>query len=1012
MIFGAYTVVSNAKSKANRLFLLVTSSMAIWSFTYAISNSALTAEASAFWRCMSVFGWGFFHSFVLHFVLILTKAERRLNKQLMFAVLYVPVFINVILFAPFGFLAEKQYEMVPGDFGWGNTLTANIGQVWINVYYITYTAIAVILLISWWRKIESDSPLKRYVTCFLISILLPFLLGSITDILPGVLGLEETPRLAILFLILPTVFLFITLRKFNILIERSRRPFSTLNADVLPEEGRLRLFETAAAIFIIGAAGTLYVGYFIAGEDIARELLLAAAVLICGVFLRFIPHVTKNHINQNTLFLITGVTGMAFFIIKDVNIGASTVWAVYTIFLLYTVVLNSKIHAFIFLIATLMIQVVLWIIYPEVSTVIDNSQYMKRIFIIVLTYYAVQYLMGEYDSKLKGYQRFSEEQEVLEKISTNFISVNSENVKEKIDKMFKLSAQILDFDSAYLFEYDTSYENATIISMYVKDSEHKSSSFCPGTKFRTADFPEGESMIEGKSPILCEDVTNISTDMAKDQRDFFMSRGINSFFALPIIIDKRTTGFFVIEYRNRIDKKFTETRLHFLKIITNILGDAKEKTLYEGKLYESAYIDEITKLPNRNMLKKGLERILYNRNESAQIAILDIELENLRMINDTFGHSTGEQIIIESAKIIENLLKDCYYISRSGEGEFIAVMPFAGDTEQIEGCARRVIDAFSSPILTDTGIEALFVVVCIGISIFPEDGKDADTLLKNADLAGYEARTEDDKILFCTDQLKSRIAENTLFTNRLFQSLQNEEFFLEFQPQINCRTGKAVGAEALLRWMPDDNKRVPPDKFIPILEQTGLIHDVGLWVLEQTLKEHNRLIANGFPPLRFSVNLSVVQFRREDFIPVVSKLIEESRVDPKYIEMEITENMLSQNFADSIEKLFKLKELGISIAIDDFGKGYSSLHRLELVPFDRIKIDKSIIDNVVFERKKAAIVELIVSLARTLRVDITAEGVETEEQLDFLRGMACNEIQGFYFSRPLSVEALEEYLEA
>jgi EAL domain-containing protein (putative c-di-GMP-specific phosphodiesterase class I) len=282
--------------------------------------------------------------------------------------------------------------------------------------------------------------------------------------------------------------------------------------------------------------------------------------------------------------------------------------------------------------------------------------------------------------------------------------------------------------------------------------------------------------------------------------------------------------------------------------------------------------------------------------------------------------------------------------------------------------------------------------------------------LKNADLAGGEAKTTDHKIVFFSEELRNRITENTLLTNKLFRSLQNGEFSLAFQPQISCKTGKTAGVEALLRWTTSDNEKIPPDTFVPILEQTGLIHDVGHWVLEQTLREHNRLVEKGLPPIRFSVNLSVVQFRKQDFVLDVSKLIEASQVDPKYIELEITESMLSENFPDTVKKLFELKELGINITIDDFGRGYSSLYRLESIPFSRIKIDKSIVDEVPVKEKKTVIAKAIVSLAKTLMAEITAEGVETKEQVDFLKNIACDEIQGYYFSRPLSAEALEEFL--
>ena len=456
-------------------------------------------------------------------------------------------------------------------------------------------------------------------------------------------------------------------------------------------------------------------------------------------------------------------------------------------------------------------------------------------------------------------------------------------------------------------------------------------------------------------------------------------------------------------------RKLQRSPAILLKDHSKHIGDTEED-LIRRRLYKFAYFDENTKLANRNMLRRKIEQTLQNRNELEKVAILNIELDNLRMINDTFGHAVGEQIVVKSASIIKNMVQECCIVSRVGEGKLVVVMPQVENIKQVEERARRIIDAFSNPILPQQGIESLFVTVSIGISMYPDDGRDADTLLKNSDLAGYEAKNSIPRIVFCSEQLKNRITETTLLTNQLFRALQKKEFSLEFQPQISCNTGKTAGAEALLRWTTADNKRIPPDIFIPILEQTGLIHDVGYWVLEQALQEHNRLISKGFPPLRFSVNLSIVQFKKEDFIPNVSRIIAQSRANPKCIELEITESMLSQNFAETIGQLSQLKELGVNIAIDDFGRGYSSLHRLGLVPFSRIKIDKSIIDNVTTKSKEAAIAKVIVTLSRNLGADITAEGVETKEQVDFMRSLACDEIQGYYFSKPLPPDVLEEFL--
>ena len=1002
VFLGTHTRFFNLKSRVNKQFFRLTTSLAIWAIAFAISSTEPTAESSAFWRSISVFGWGVFQSVLLHFILIITEYKNLSNKRSALLIIYLPAVINIVLFAPFGYFAAAPFETLPTAFSGINVLGMNLGRIWISIYRIVFSTAAVLLVIRWRIEHKSNTIRRKRITYLLMSVILPYFVIVAVDIMPFESPLF--PALEVVINIIPTIVMFYLLKTSGRLFERSRMEFLHLDSNDFPDESRLQLFRTAARIFGAGAAASFFLAYFIGGSDLAKELPLALTVLMFSLFLALIPHIIKSHSLQNTLFLIISILGQSYFIITNIDKGAETVWVVYVVFLLYTVLLNSDIHALIFIGITVAIQVALAITLPKTTVVINNVQYLSRFFIILLSYYAVRHLTKEYALKLRGYRRYAKEQETLEKVSNIFVSVNRETVIEKMGEMYRLSQERLGFDQAYLIEFSADYEDALIFSSYIVN---ESIPCCPGMKVKAAVLPMAKTLIDQKQPIACENIENIPD---AEERNYFASRGINSYYAIPILINENITGMLVVEYRGKSDVRLSDNRLTFLGIVANILGDAKKKSLYEEELYNIAYFDENTKLANRNMLKSNIEKILHDRNESEKLVIFDIELDNLRMITDTYGHNTGEQVVIKVAAILKGMMREGCTLSRISQGKLVVVMPITETREQMEECARIIAGAFSDPILPGEGIESLFVTTSIGIAVYPDDGRDADTLLKNADLASYEARVSGNQVVFCTEQLKRRIENNTILTNRLFNSMKNEEFSLEFQPQVSCSTGKTVGVEALLRWTTVDNKRVGPDTFIPMLEQTGLIHDVGLWVLEQALREHNRLVSKGFPALRFSVNLSVVQFQKDDFVLNVTRIVEQSRVDPKYIELEITESMLSKNFSDSIQKLGQLKELGLNIAIDDFGKGYSSLHRLDMVPFNRIKIDKSIIDDIDFETKKSVIAKVIVSLARALMADITAEGVETKAQADFMKEISCDEIQGYLYSRPLSSEALEEFL--
>ena len=1012
IFIGAYVHLSNLENRIGRLYLMLATSMSSWAFGYAVANSAPTAEASAYWRSFGVLGLGVFYSILLHFLLIFTNDAKLLNKRygaLILIPIYLPAVINVILFSPFGPLADTQYTMVQGDFGWVNIIPPNWGGIWIKLYSTVYSIAAIVLFLFRLRKIKGQDLVKRQISFVLASGLIPAVAVVVTDMIPGVLDANFFFKTAIVFNILPMLLLFDTLKKFGLLSEKSDLQLATSIADKDINKDRMGVFRMAGVTFSAGAAISFLIGYYLQNGPIEREFLLSLALFVIGILSTAIARITADHKVQNTVFLALCTAGMIFFMMTNLKTGALTAWAVFIIFLMFTVVLESRIHATVFTLICVLIQIVFWILRPKIPAIIDGGEYLARIFIIIFSCFAVTYLTIKYASKAEEHKRFAQEQEALEKISSNYIMVSSENIRMKADEMFEMSAEILAFDRAYLLKFDEKYEEVTVLNTYSKDDEAESVLYRPGMLIKVAELPPVRHIVGHKSPMVVENVGKLPIDR-EEEINFFRRRGINSFFALPILLETELIGVLVVEYYIGSSVRAKENRLHFLGILTNILADARKKTLYEEQLYDVAYFDEATKLANRHMLKKIMEQILDDKSESDRVVVFNIELDNLRTINDTFGHSVVDWIILKSAAILEDVMEEECTLARISEEKFIIVMPTSKDIDHIKLCANKILDAFSDPILSGEGIEALFVAVSIGVAVSPEDGSDAETLLKNSDLAGYEAKTADSRVVFCSDQMRKRNEENTLLTNKLFNALQNEEFSLEFQPQISSDTGKIAGVEALLRWTTSENRRVPPDTFIPILEQTGLIHEVGLWVLEQALKEHNRLVEKGFPPLRFSINLSVVQFRRDDFVPELSGLVKESRIDPKYIELEITETMLSQNFADTIEKLDQLKALGVSIAIDDFGKGYSSLHRLELVPFDRLKIDKSIVDDITIKKKKIVIAKVIVSLAKSLMAEITAEGVETKEQLDFLRDIACDEIQGYYFSKPLTPEALEDFL--
>ncbi|HZK19055.1 MAG TPA: GGDEF domain-containing phosphodiesterase [Clostridia bacterium] len=307
--------------------------------------------------------------------------------------------------------------------------------------------------------------------------------------------------------------------------------------------------------------------------------------------------------------------------------------------------------------------------------------------------------------------------------------------------------------------------------------------------------------------------------------------------------------------------------------------------------------------------------------------------------------------------------------------------------------------------------QEIFTSASVGVSIYPFDGKDAETLIKNADIAMYKAKSKGkNQYVMCTSIMKEEARKNLVLTNNLYRALEKNELSLHYQPQLRLRTSEIIGLEALLRWNHPVMGMIPPNVFIPLAEQSGLINGIGEWVLETACRQNKRWQDLGFPRLRMAVNLSVIQFNNPEIVKTVDKILKRTNLDPKYLELEITESIAIREAKYTTAVLNELKNLGITISIDDFGTKYSSLTRLKMLPVDRLKIDMQFIQGIQSSEKDQAITESIIKLAKSLKLSVLAEGVETKTQLEFLNKGMCDEVQGFYYFKPMPSEEIEKIL--
>lgn len=463
------------------------------------------------------------------------------------------------------------------------------------------------------------------------------------------------------------------------------------------------------------------------------------------------------------------------------------------------------------------------------------------------------------------------------------------------------------------------------------------------------------------------------------------------------------------------DGKIFECHIQLQKINEETVGnvfdfrDITKRIKLENDLQYQATHDALTGLPNRVLLLDRIKQKIKKFDKThEEFSVLFIDLNRFKIINDSLSHAVGDEVLKITGNRLRAILRADDTLARLGGDEFVIVLSKVASREVMLRKVRRILDVFNEPFSIDG--RNLVVGASIGISMYPTDGATADMLLRNADAAMYLAKEQRGVgFQFYTDDLNVKSIERLDQEIQLRHAIANNEFFLCYQPQIDLTQKKIVAAEALLRWQHPQKGVILPLDFISLAEETGLILPVGEWVMRQACIQNKKWQDQGLPPIRVAVNVTAQQFSHQDIVGLVTSILQETRLAPQYLELELTENVIVSN-PEIIHAVTELNKLGVTFAIDDFGTGYTSLSYLKKIPLDRLKIDKSFIQHIESCKDDEVIVRAVIAMAKNLNLEVLAEGVETQGQLRFLKQHDCMDVQGFYFSKPLTVGELETYL--
>ncbi|WP_187266065.1 bifunctional diguanylate cyclase/phosphodiesterase [Alkalisalibacterium limincola] len=482
-------------------------------------------------------------------------------------------------------------------------------------------------------------------------------------------------------------------------------------------------------------------------------------------------------------------------------------------------------------------------------------------------------------------------------------------------------------------------------------------------------------------------------------------RGIRSFAIIPLVIHGDAVGVFALYAQEA--GFFDEEEVRLLRELAGNMALALENIEKQERLDFLAYYDPLTGLANRSLF---LDRVSQHMRSAAgsedELALVLFDLERFKNINDSLGREAGDALLQQVSNWVARRAGDAGLLARVGPNQFAAVMPRVRPDGNLSRFIENAMASLGShPFEIEDAV--LRVTVKVGVALFPKDGTDAEALFQNAEAALRQAKANGDRYLFHSSAMTAAVAGKLSMENQLRRAFDNEEFVLHFQPKVSLATGKVTGAEALIRWNDPATGLVPPGRFIPVLEETGLIHDVGRWAMCQAIECYLRWCDDGLAGVRIAVNVSSLQLRNRGFVAEVAKVLSGDPRAASGLELEITESMVMGDINHGIDSLQAIRNLGVTVALDDFGTGFSSLSYLARLPIDTLKIDRSFINNVAVTTEGLALVSTIITLAHSLRHTVVAEGVESAEQARLLRSLDCDEMQGFHFGRPVPCAEFE-----
>jgi|LGOV01.1.fsa_nt_gb diguanylate cyclase (GGDEF)-like protein len=1002
VLIAGYCIISNPKKAINRVGFALMVSLCFWVIGFMFSVSAPNYEIALFWRRVAVIGWGSAFSLFLHGILIITNRKRLLKKWWIYVLIYLPAVIILYFFSISYHFSSELHHLVLTHWKWVNYSEETIFDIFYQIYYLVFFIISFALFADWGLR-SKDKNTKRQAkyVCLIFSVIVLFKIivnNSVIEELKSVISLFVP-----IVLIIPILGWLLIIKKYKSINNGTQTKEDELVEKVSSK--KIYLYLTIAALF--GGTINFVLNYIcLNNRDFSDILFFSLILFLFGISIHVVRQLNLIEDHKDTICAILVAMIIPMISIYYFNYGNNDVWAFPFILILAYLTHRKKSYLLIVSASIMITYLVIFIFSYDILSGINTIYFFTRVFLFAIAIVFALYLHKIFVLRLNQNIEKIRLQKMIAKISTDCVRINKQNFKEAMGLILKECSEFFLVNQAKLYLFDL---NEKTYTCFVDYSNLESELL--REKINTQALENMDIKIRRmlKNEIDISEINNVGFETQKVSFKLKKKRNNVSQIMIPIMSKQKVVGFleYIAENQTLL---CSENYMSAIKIISNLLGETMSRIETETEINYLAYYDQITKLPNRVLFKRNVtQNIQILKKTDKHMGLMFIDLDSFKIVNETVGHGVGDELLFIVGKKLQEVIGEKNIISRFSGDKFTIMIRSYTSFQEMKSISNKIMNLFYEPFILKG--QEFFMSASSGIAIYPKDGADAETLIMNADIAKYEAKELGrNQYVFCSRKMKDEIIKKNVLINYLYHALEKNELFLMYQPQVSIETGKIVGIESLVRWNNSKLGLLSPIQFIPLAEQTGLINPIGDWILETAIWQIKKWDDMGIKEIHMAVNISPVQLKNPKFTLEFEKLLKKVGLKPELLEIEITENVAISNFKEIVSILDGFKVLGISIAIDDFGSGYSSLGRIKMLSADCLKIDKQFIDDISDNTKDQAIGEAIIQFAKSMGSYVIAEGVETEAQYRFLKKAKCDYIQGYYFYKPMLSEELEVLL--